>query len=409
MKYKNEILITIIITLLVLFLKFINVFQIENNLGNPFIMILMIVCFSISAIFIQKNIDTNYTNSKLNYQNLDILKYISAILIMILHLRPFLNFSDELDLAFNNIITRVCVPIFFVITGYFVAKKELKNPDYIKDYIKKTIPLYLIWSLLYLPIIISVIIEYLPTINLYVSNINISFPLFIILILILLPIALLIALCYTGIYYHLWYFPALIFSLLVLKKWKKKFNIKYLLLISFILLLFGATETYYGVLPLSIKELLSYYYNIFFTTRNFLFFGLFYVVLGFHMGTKENIYSKNCFVKLIISIFFLVFEAILLHDIDRLNSNILISCVPLTYYLFICTIYVSNFIKTKFPFSNLSKYYYLIHPMVIFVVSLLIKNINDYPFRNIGIVLIITHIISIIIIKIKNKNRKLII
>lgn len=409
MKYKNEILITIIIMLLVLFLKIINVFQIENNLANPFIMILMIVCFSISAIFIQKNIDTNYTNSKLNYQNLDILKYISAILIMILHLRPFLNFSDELDLAFNNIITRVCVPIFFVITGYFVAKKELKNPDYIKDYIKKTIPLYLIWSLLYLPIIISVIIEYLPTINLYVSNINISFPLFIILILILLPIALLIALCYTGIYYHLWYFPALIFSLLVLKKWKKKFNIKYLLLISFILLLFGATETYYGVLPLSIKELLSYYYNIFFTTRNFLFFGLFYVVLGFHMGTKENIYSKNCFIKLIISIFFLVFEAILLHDIDRLNSNILISCVPLTYYLFICTIYVSNFIKTKFPFSNLSKYYYLIHPMVIFVVSLLIKNINDYPFRNIGIVLIITHIISIIIIKIKNKNRKLII
>ena len=54
MKYKNEILITIIIMLLVLFLKIINVFQIENNLANPFIMILMIVCFSISAIFIQK-------------------------------------------------------------------------------------------------------------------------------------------------------------------------------------------------------------------------------------------------------------------------------------------------------------------------------------------------------------------
>ena len=409
MKYKNEIIITLIITILVLFLRFINVFQIENGLANPFIMILMIVCFSFTTIFIQKNIDKNYKENKLNYQNLDILKYISAILIMILHLRPFINFSDQLDLAFNNIITRICVPIFFIITGYFVAKKESKRENYINDYIKKTIPLYLVWSLLYLPVIIGTIIQYLQTINEYISKINIALPLLIVISILLLPIIILIALCYTGIYYHLWYFPAIIFSLLVLKKWKNKFNIKYLLIISFILLLFGATETYYGILPLSIKELLSYYYNIFFTTRNFLFFGLFYVVLGYFIGTKEKAYSKYCFAKLIISFFLLTFEAILLHDIDRLNSNILLSCVPLTYYLFISTIYITNNMKLKFQFGNYSKYYYLIHPMIIFIISLLFKNISNYPYLNILIVLIITHIISIIIIKLKSKYKKLII
>lgn len=409
MKYKNEIVITIIITILVLFLRFINVFQIENGFANPFIMILMIVGFSFTTIFIQKNIDKNYKENKLNYQNLDILKYISAILIMILHLRPFINFSDQLDLAFNNIITRICVPIFFIITGYFVAKKESKRENYINDYIKKTIPLYLVWSLLYLPVIIGTIIQYLPTINEYISKINIALPLLIVISILLLPIIILIALCYTGIYYHLWYFPAIIFSLLVLKKWKNKFNIKYLLIISFILLLFGATETYYGVLPLSIKELLSYYYNIFFTTRNFLFFGLFYVVLGYFIGTKEKAYSKYCFAKLIVSFFLLTFEAILLHDIDRLNSNILLSCVPLTYYLFISTIYITNNMKLKFQFGNYSKYYYLIHPMIIFIISLLFKNISNYPYLNILIVLIITHIISVIIIKLKSKYKKLII
>jgi len=402
-KYKNEIVITLIITILVLFLKLINVFQIENGLGNPFIIILMIICFSFITIFIQKNIDKNYNENKVNYQNLDILKYISAILIMILHLRPFINFSNQLDLAFNNIITRICVPIFFIITGYFVAKKENNNENYIKDYIKKTIPLYLVWSLLYIPIIIGTIIKYLPIINEYISKINISLPLFIILLMLLLPVVILIALCYTGIYYHLWYFPAIIFSLLILKKWKNKFNIKYLLVISFILLLFGATETYYGVLPLSIKELLSYYYNIFFTTRNFLFFGLFYVVLGYFIGTKERPYSKYCFAKLIISFFLLVFEAILLHDTNRLNSNILLSCVPLTYYLFISVIYITNNIKLKLQFGNLSKYYYLIHPMIIFIVSLSIKAINNYPYLNIVIVLLITHIISVLIIKLKKK------
>ena len=228
MKNKNEIVIISIITILILFLKLINVFQIENGLGYPFIIVLMIICFSLATIFIQKNIDKNYRINKLNYQNLNILKYISSILIIVLHLRPFFNFSNELDLAFNNIITRICVPIFFIITGYFVAKKEKENKNYIKKYIKKTIPLYLIWSLLYIPVIIGTIIQYLPIINEYISKINITLPLLIILSIILLPIIVLIALCYTGVYYHLWYFPAIIFSLIVLKKWKQKFNIKYL-------------------------------------------------------------------------------------------------------------------------------------------------------------------------------------
>ena len=409
MKYKNEIVIISIITILILFLKLINVFQIENDLGYPFTIVLMIICFSLVTIFIQKNIDKNYRKNKLNYQNLNILKYISSILIIVLHLRPFFNFSNELDLAFNNIITRICVPIFFIITGYFVAKKEKENKNYIKEYIKKTIPLYLIWSLLYIPVIIGTIIQYLPIINEYISKINITLPLLIILSIILLPIIVLVALCYTGVYYHLWYFPAIIFSLIVLKKWKQKFNIKYLLIISFILLLFGATETYYGVLPLSIKRTLSYYYNIFFTTRNFLFFGLFYVVLGYYIGTKEKAYSKYCFLKLIVSFLLLTFEAILLHDTGRLNSNILLSCIPLTYYLFISSIYITNSVKLDFQFGTYSKYYYLIHPMVIFVISLLYKNINYYPYLNFLIVLLITHIISALIIKLKGKNKKLII
>ena len=127
------------------------------------------------------------------------------------------------------------------------------------------------------------------------------------------------------------------------------------------------------------------------------------------MGTKENVYSNYCFSKLIVSIFLLVFEAILLHDIDRLNSNILISCVPLTYYLFVSTIYITNNLKMNFQFGKLSKYYYLINHMIIFIVSILFNKINDYPYLNILLVLIITHIISILVIKIKDKYKKIII
>lgn len=398
-----------IIFVLILFLKWINVLQVENKLGNPLSMLVLIIICGFISICFQNNIDKNYDNNKIHYENIDILKYMCAILIVVLHLRPFQNFSDELDLAFNNIITRICVPMFFLITGYFVAKKEKDNPNYIKNYIKKTIPLYLVWSAIYIPVIVGYALLNISTINNYLSSITIPLYFLIPLIIIIIPIVLIIALIYTGVYYHLWYFPALICSLIVLSKWKKKFNIKILLALSFVLLLFGATETYYGSLPFNIQRLLSYYYNIFFTTRNFLFFGLFYVVLGYYMGIKKSLYSKYCFEKLVICVLFLIFEAIILHDTDRLNSNILLSCVPLTYYLFISTIYLSNRLKINFPFRNLSKYYYFIHPMIIFIISILFKNITNYPYINILLTLIVTHIMSIIIIKLKHKYKKLII
>ena len=408
MFHNDIIIIMLIMTFIVMFLKLINVLQIENGLGLPFTMMSLVFFTGISVIYIQRNIDINHQNNCLNYQNLDILKYVFSILILILHLRPFLNYSDVLDLTFNNIITRICVPMYFMITGYFVAKKELDHPDYIKTYIKKTIPLYLYWSVLYIPVLFITGIQYFSQINAYLSNLPIAYPLLVFLMLLLLPFVIVVALVYTGIYYHLWYFPAVMLSLLMLSKWKKRYTIKSLLIVSFILLLFGATETYFGVLPYTLQQLISYYYHIFFTTRNFLFFGLFYVVLGYFMGTKKDIYTRYCFVKLIVAVFCLIFEAILLHDGHRLDSNILISCVPLTYYLFISAVYMKNRLKLKFPFGPLSKYYYLIHPMIIFIVQLFCVKLSDFPFVNIICVLVMTHIVSYMIIKQKSKDKRII-
>lgn len=411
MKYKREAIVLAFVTAIILFLRNINILQADGNgLGKPMILIIMIVFFGIFAMKIQRRIDKNYESGSIHYSNLDILKFICSILIIILHLRPFLDYSDQLDLTFNNIITRTCVPIFFVITGYFVAKKEKENPDYIKKYIKKMIPLYLVWSLLYLPVIISYAIVNFSTVESYISLIPLPFPVIFLLFILLLPIILLIALVYTGIYYHLWYFPAVMLSLWVLSKWKKKFKVKYLLIISFILLLFGATETYYGILPTSIKQLVTYYYNIFFTTRNFLFFGLFYVVMGYHMQSREQPYSRFCFEKLAVSVLFLIFEVIFLQGTERLNSNILLSCLPLTYYLFISSIYLPNTISKRWGsrFRALSKYYYLIHPAIIFLFSFLFSQWRmKHPFLEIIIVLGVTHILSDLLLRLKQKKPNL--
>ena len=387
----RELMIVSVVTATVLFFRMINVLRIDDVFGDLFSMIILIVVISAVVIFVQNNIDHNYERNILHYQNLDIVKYLFSILIIILHLRPFLNYSDVLDMMFNNIITRTCVPMYFLITGYFAAKKERNDSDYIKKYIRKIIPLYLFWSLLYFPLML----QYFSQISTYLSSLTVPVPMF--LKVMMIPGIVIIGLLYTGIYYHLWYFPAVILSLWLLDKWKQRFALKYLLGIASVLLVLGATETYFGVLPGVLQKALTYYFNVFLTTRNFLFFGLFYVVLGYVMGKKKNLYSRYCFAKTLLALFALIFEAILLRDGHRLDSNIMLACVPLTYYLFISVIYLSHHITFRFPFADLSKYYYLVHPMVIFAVQWLCRELVF----NIITVLIITHVVSCFVISMK--------
>lgn len=418
MKYKKEIIITITSFLMILFLRYVNILQDENFLGTfPIIIIIPLICAYIINQIDNQCINNNKQN-KLNLANIDFIRYIFAIIIIILHVRPFLGTMDQLDLFFNNMISRICVPLFFMTTGYFAAKKEVQNPNYIKHYIKGVIPLYLIWSMIYLPIALTWIAQYIPEVISTVESLNIPNLFIPFIYLIGLILVILIAVLYIGVYYHLWYFPALILSLLILDKWKKHFNIKMLLIISFILLLFGATETYYGILPSIYQKVVSYYFTYFITTRNFLFFGLFYVTLGYHMGKKQTIYTPYSFLKLIICIFLLVAETLFLQSIERLNSNILLACIPLVYYLFISAIYMNPIIRWKpnYSFRNLYKYYYLLHPFIIFLVQLILKDIlgyNAFIYRyeivELILILALTHFITICIIHLKNKFTKLII
>ena len=412
MKYKKEMFVTIIVILLYIGMIVLNILQFPNILMGVLVGIIFIVCSSIVVLKVEKQMNDNYHKNQKCYENLDLFRYLFSIVIMILHLRPFLNTSYSLDLFFNNIVGRICVPFFFLVSGYFVAKKERQNKEYIKKYVKGMLPLYLTWSILYIPIILLYGSSYLPTIISYVQQIPIPIWLLIPLILLFSPVLLLLILLYSGTYYHLWYFPALMLSLLVLRWWKKRWKIQYLLVISFVLLLLGATETYYGILPHSFQHLLSYYFKFFFTTRNFLFFGLFYVTLGYHIGQKKNPFVPYSFLKFIICVVLLIGETLFLQTTERLNSNIILSCFPLTYYFFLCLLYSNRMFqwRGKYSLRGLSKYYYLIHPGIIYFWLWVLKVINFeseqkliYGLINIGIVLVLTHILSIVCLKYQHK------
>ena len=65
----------------------------------------------------------------------------------------------------------------------------------------------------------------------------------------LLPAALFVGFVHIGTYYHLWYIPAFILSVIFIVNLLKRFSYQKVFVISLVLYLFGSLETYYGLLP----------------------------------------------------------------------------------------------------------------------------------------------------------------
>lgn len=407
MTWKKRNIIIITMNFLALLLYMTTMLQRENPFGHTLTVILLAASGSLLVIRMETHMAFHAQTKQLQYQNLDLFRFLSSIIIIVLHARPFFTVSYEIDMAINNIIGRICVPFFFFISGYFAAKQEQKKPDYIRSYIRSMIPVYLLWSALYLPWSLSLAAPYIQQVSGLLCTIGLPTAIQNLLLLLLVPLAVIVALLYSGVYYHLWYFPALLLSMLVLRWWKRKYSLRVLLTVSFVLLLFGATETYYGFCGQFFQSLLHYYYAVFFTTRNFLFFALFYVTLGYWMGKQEQPASSLCFLKLLLSIAALVGEGMLLQTTQRLDSNILLACVPLVYYLFSCLLYTNIHVPqlSEIPFRAISKYYYLVHPLMILFVHAWFPQVDSFwmAVAKVMCVLCCTHICTLLLIHMKKR------
>lgn len=407
MTWKKRNIIIITMNFLALLLYMTTMLQRENPFGHTLTVILLAASGSLLVIRMETHMAFHAQTKQLQYQNLDLFRFLSSIIIIVLHVRPFFTVSYEIDMAINNIIGRICVPFFFFISGYFAAKQEQKKPDYIRSYIRSMIPVYLLWSAVYLPWSLSLAAPYIQQVSGLLCTIGLPTAIQNLLLLLLVPLAVIVALLYSGVYYHLWYFPALLLSMLVLRWWKRKYSLRGLLTVSFVLLLFGATETYYGFCGQFFQSLLHYYYAVFFTTRNFLFFALFYVTLGYWMGKQEQPASSLCFLKLLLSIAALVGEGMLLQTTQRMDSNILLACVPLVYYLFSCLLYTNIHVPqlSEIPFRAISKYYYLVHPLMILFVHAWFPQVDSFwmAVAKVVCVLCCTHICTLLLIHMKKR------
>lgn len=155
------------------------------------------------------------------YSGIDLAKFICSILVVTIHIPPF-GLNSPINGYINCYLARLAVPFFFIASSFFLFSKCQKTPgetaSIVKQYLLRIIKLYLIWSLIYLPI---------SLVQIYESNGGFS---------VLAIFDFIRQTLFVGSFVHLWYLVALVVSIilfsLLLSIFRKKEYVVYIICIT---------------------------------------------------------------------------------------------------------------------------------------------------------------------------------
>lgn len=204
------------------------------------------------------------------YAGVDWFRLPAALLVIAIHTAPLSGISPGLDAAVTYGLGRLAVPFFFMTTGYFLIGpcllgKKGSRERYGRFEIKMLI-LYGAASVLYLPV------------AWYAGNLPKT------------PGELARMVLFDGMFYHLWYFPALLLGGRIARGLGRLGKEKALALAGGLYLAGLLGDSYYG-LTAQIPHLKAGYealFQIMGYTRNGLFFAPLFLLLGAYMKKPEK-------------------------------------------------------------------------------------------------------------------------
>ncbi|MDJ1471568.1 acyltransferase [Xanthocytophaga flava] len=267
------------------------------------------------------------TSAKRTYNGIDLMKFLAAFLVISIHTRPFYDIHPVLGFLFENIITRVAVPFFFISSGFLFFTKVLETSSVSEQrkllvgFLKRILVLYLLWTLIYLPYDLYFIYkkkhDLVATLLTYLQR-----------------------LLLWGSHFHLWYLLSLMYCTVIVYFFVEIKRFRTLLAVGILLYLTGLLgDTYHGLLnPDTLLGKMYAFYNYYFdTTRNLIFFGSIFLALGAMIAWYRPAFNRTQLVLYII-LFGLLYlaEALLIqhHDL-ALEYNMYLFLVPLVTFLFL--------------------------------------------------------------------------
>ncbi len=282
----------------------------------------------------------NASSQKSN-ATIDIVKLIMAFLVVGIHTEPF-GGVFWLDKGFG-IITRMCVPFFFVASSYFFFRKE-GSPF---KYVKRLFILYALWSLIYLPFDIPELA-------------TMSVP------------QILVRYLWNGNDHALWYLCGSIAGFLIVYLLSKFLSPKKVLILSLFFLLIGCLKSTYAPVW---EELFTIPIYDFLGSRNGLFYAFPYYAMGLFIAKRDPAPTPGLARNLVgfaVSFILLCVESVLLVLIFHAETTILwISVFPLIYNLFMIVLNVRIPMDSKYSrhIRQLSTIIYVTHGLYMILFS----------------------------------------
>lgn len=283
---------------------------------------------------------------------IDYFRLAAAFLVIAIHTSPLSSCSGTGDFILTRIAARIAVPFFLMTSGFFLISRYHYNSDKLIIFIKKTLKIYLLSILIYLPV------------NLYMGYFQMSN---------LLP-NMIKDFIFDGTMYHLWYLPASIIGAVTAWFTVKKLGFKKAFTITLILYITGAFgDSYYGLsknIPF-LKGLYDHLFQISDYTRNGIFYAPVFFVLGGMAGHQSGkpigISLKGCITGFVVSFITMIAEGLVLHHFKlQRHDSMYITLLPCMYFLFTALTFFKG--HRSILLRNSALIIYIIHPMMILAV-----------------------------------------
>ena len=299
-----------------------------------------------------------------NHFGIDLMKFVAAMLVVAGHVRPLISYSLTLDVFVIHVLARVTIQFFFMTAGYLLFRKiafplreHPENRGVVFLYVKRILILYLIWYLIYAGIALFYFVKL------------VGFDLF--------GFYLFYRFLWTGS--HLWYLFALAVAVVLAFVSLHYLSFKKALILGVVLYLVGLFgDAWYGVgVDLSINAPYDFYRFLFNTTRDGLFFGYFFVVMGAYF-VKTSFKIRNPFFWFFTFMVGLTFEVYLLRAYSRpLDFNLLLFALPASICLFSGMVEIDLKERKIYRWlRDASLIVYLVHPLIIIVLPMILGGLG---------------------------------
>lgn len=363
-----------------------------------------------------KQISVPPTSAPKTYYGIDAAKLFMAILVVCIHVVPLgvtendgvvfydghIHTAAAVNFLISHCLARIAVPFFFIASGFLLYRKmsiQAFDGAVVKKYLKRIIKLYVLWSIIYLPVsfraTIAGSISFADALPGYIRNFF-----------------------FTGSSSQFWYLTGLVVavSIVSVMLWAK-IKPAHIVVAALILYAFGLLgQSYYGLIEpflaeSGLIEIIKKIGVVVVTTRNGLFDGFIFVALGMCFAYFNiNMRTKRALTMFLISMVLLLAEIILTHYTGIARAyDMYIMLVPAAFFCF--GLFQSLQLRPRpiyLTMRNMSSMIFYLHLWVRFIIVRVYFHFTDpqltETWAEFALTLAITIILSYIIIKLSERK-----